>query len=48
MVRFIGLWLGLLPVPYEKAPPWSRLQQVHLVRLHIQWLRLLPQPDREA
>ena len=48
MVRFVGLWLWLLLFPHEKAPPWSRFQQVHLVRLHRQRLRLLPQPDRQA
>ena len=48
MVRLVELRLGLLPFAHEETPPRPRWQQVHLVRLHLQRFRLLPQPDREA
>ena len=48
MVRLVKLWLGVHPLANAQAPPRSRRQQVHLVRLHLQRLRLHPQPHRQA
>ena len=48
MVRLFWLWFGVHPLPHAQAPPRSRRQQVHLVRLHLQRLRLHQQPDRKA
>ena len=48
MVRLVKLWLGVHPLPDAQTPPRSRRQQVHLVRFHLQRLRLHPQPDRQA
>ena len=48
MVRLFELWFGVHPLPDAQAPPRPWRQQVHLVRFHLQRLRLHPQPHRQA
>lgn len=48
MVSFDELRLGMQSFAHAEAPAWSGRQQVHLVRIDLERLRLQSQSDRQA